>query len=49
MYHVIDIQTKTIVRKFHEGQARLARSTAHRLDTIYGAVRYVVRFIPTEA
>lgn len=45
MYQVIDIQTKAIIKSYPEDKGRAARAYAHKLDTKYGAVRYVVKFV----
>ncbi|SOY56819.1 hypothetical protein [Cupriavidus taiwanensis] len=43
MYQVIDIKTKAVVSSHKD--RKQARNKANRLDNVYGAVRYVVRFV----
>lgn len=46
MYHVIDSHTKETIKTYPDGKGRIARVFANKKDMQYGAVRYVVRFIP---
>jgi len=43
MYQIIDAHTKQIVKTFDTAQK--AHRYADRLDMLYGAVRYFVKFI----
>ncbi len=45
MYHLIDTRTGAVVRKYAEDKVRFARNAADRMDSAYGAVRYVVRWV----
>lgn len=48
-YDVIDNQTKAVVKSYSEGKGSVARAYANKKDLQYGAVRYVVRFIYSQA
>lgn len=45
MYHVIDTQTGATIKTYADGKGAQARAFAHKKDSAYGAVRFVVRFI----
>lgn len=48
-YDVIDNQTKAVVKSYGEGKGSVARAYANKKDLQYGAVRYVVRFVYSQA
>jgi len=49
MYQIIDSKTGAVVGTYSETQARRARARADKLDSVYGAVRYTVRFVQVAA
>lgn len=44
-YELVDSHTGTILKRYEDGQHKAARNRANKLDSQYGAVRYIVRMV----